>query len=127
MFYPNGLFRFGLTSTSVNPENLLTSFEKENKEFYNNVPWGIYQISGDTIYTQYIQNLGVVYGNNTLYRNYRILPDKKISCIYFSNNYDITNNKNDCNNIAQFHSLAEIRDWRECPLLKKKWFLQKPK
>ncbi|MBK5722865.1 hypothetical protein JGH11_18500 [Dysgonomonas sp. Marseille-P4677] len=125
MFYENGLFRFANTSES-GVEKVLTSFSSEEKEFYSFIPWGTYYFDNDTIYTQYIQERGLLYGSYILNRNYKILPNKKIICIYYSNNENITEINVD-SDTAKFHPLKSKRDWRECPWLKKKWFTEIPK
>lgn len=125
MFYKNGLFRFANTSDS-GFEKVLTSFNSEGKEFYSFIPWGVYYISNDTIYTQYIQEQGFLFNNYILNRNYKILPNEKNICIYYSNNDDVTKINKDTD-ISCFCPLKVKRDWQECPWLKKKWFKNKSK
>lgn len=127
MFYPNGLFVNADTDT---PEELFFCFEtNDNPNPCKFRSWGTYQIFGDTIKTQKIQDYGSL-GSLLFYEDFKILNKKEIVSIA-----KYCNSKNDkgcdgykenpCFPVAKFHSLESKRDYHDCPWLKKKWFRAK--
>ncbi|NDW09189.1 hypothetical protein [Dysgonomonas sp. 520] len=129
MFYPDGLFTIATTSKMI-PE-LIDCFENGGKSAICKYPlWGTYRVKEDTIITQTIRQEGV--GICTIFRNYKILPDKSIVNIC---DYVIPENTKIGNMVnypsfyinlrmekARFFPLDTKRNKKECPFINKKWF-----
>ena len=131
MFYPDGLFT--IATTSKISDELIDCFEKGGKSNICRYPlWGTYRIEGNLIKTQAVRTEG---NGCVIFRDYRILPDKKIVNVsdyvqpqytnlgYMENYPSFT--ENSCEKVAEFYTLESKRDSTECPLLKKKWFRDK--
>lgn len=128
MFYPNGLFTIA-TTTEITSE-LIDCFQNGGASNICKYPlWGTYRIEDNMIKTQTIRMEG---NGCTIFRDYKILPDKSILNISdyvqpeytnlgYMNNYP-SFTSNPCEKKAQFYPLKTKRDSTECLLLKKKWF-----
>lgn len=124
MFYSNGLCRFARTEKD-GVDYALNSFKDEGKELNPHISWGIYHISNDTIFGQFIEDQGIFYGDYSFYTNYKILPNKRVMITSHVNEEGKIVEGNKCNIVARFYPLEKKRDWKECPWLKKKWFWKK--
>lgn len=132
LFYPNGIVRVG-TSFDYNTDNSCYEGTSTTAGCLT-VPWGIYQIYGDTIKTQIYLDARGGWGGPRLvaFRDYLIKSKTELTLI---NIYCIDKNTfwcnkdpiNTCPKVSKFHPLEAIRNWEECPLLKKKWFTEPPK
>ena len=131
MFYPDGLFTIATTSELM-PE-LADCFAKGGKSTICRYPlWGTYRIVEDTIKTQVIRPEG---GGCTIFRDYKILPDRNIVNIsdYVESQYTAMGymenypsfKDNSCKKPAVFYPLQTRRDVADCPHLDKKWFHRK--
>ncbi|WP_163273647.1 hypothetical protein [Dysgonomonas sp. 511] len=131
MFYANGLFTIATTG-NLTPE-LILCFEQGGKSNICMYPlWGTYRVEGEYIKTQTIRPEG---NGCVIFRDYKILPDKKIVNIsdyvepqytnlgYMGNYPSFTTSA--CEKAAGFYSLKSKRDSTDCYLLKKKWFIGK--
>lgn len=128
MFYPDGLFTIATTSRLFS--ELTESFEKGGNDKISKYPlWGSYVIEKDIIRTQVVKMEG---NGCTIFRDYRILPDKQIVNIsdyvqpqftnlaYMKNYPSFAENK--CPKIAKFYPTTTKRNKEDCSLLKLKWF-----
>lgn len=133
MFYPDGLFTIATTSRLM-PE-LHDCFEYGGNSPICNYPlWGTYHIENDTIFTQTVR----LEGNGfVIFRDFVINNDKTLSYLNDYVNTDHINlgymanypsfKGNICDIQSSFYPLANKRDIKECPLLKKKWFFYNEK
>lgn len=129
MFYSNGIFTLATTSNSSSP-NIINCFKTGGKSDYCQYPsWGTYRIVNDTIKTQIYQDNGNWGERYIWFRDFLIKSPTKIIlikkyCIISGYNQDYIYT---CPQVSDFFPLETKRNWRECPLLKKKWFTNKPK
>jgi hypothetical protein len=130
MFYRNGLIKF-VYSDKID-DVIRSCFEGNNRtNGCLSMPWGLYEIHNDTIKTQIFQDDGYV-AKFTIFTDFIIKSPTELICI---NHYCISKSAGNCylypiyssQIVSTFFPLTTKRDWRECSLLKKKWFLQKPK
>lgn len=127
MFYPNGLITLATISTDTNSD-IITCFAGD-KSIYSQYPsWGTYRIVNDTIKTQIYQDNGNWGKSYIWFRDFLIKLPTEIVLI---KNYCIINGCNQdsvyvCPKASDFSPLERKRDWKESPLLKKKWFTKKP-
>lgn len=119
-FYNNGLVINYNTSI----------FDKTAFDDVSSFNWGIYNIISDTIRSQIIINSGVLYGYGVTKADLLILPKGEL--LYFGNYYsDDIENKDvelvptQCPTQFQFYPTDSLPDYRQCPYLKKKWFVER--
>jgi len=131
MFYPNGLFTI-LTGSDLSEAKECLA-DNNNTTICKNIAWGVYRIEENTIKTQTVRQEGT--GFCTIFRDYKIMPDKKLVNI---SDYVIPANtkigymknypsflENTCGKNATFFSRQNKRDYTKCPYLNKKWFVSK--
>jgi hypothetical protein len=129
MFYPDGLFTI---ATGTDLTDVVKCFQDENmKSVVCDYPlWGVYRVEGNIIKTQTIRQEGIEMF--TIFRDYEILPDKKLvnlneyvypekTKIGYMKNYP-SFMENECLVQATFHPLETKRSSSKCPYLNKKWF-----
>lgn len=131
MFYPGGLFTIATTSELL--PDLVDCFGGGGKSAVCSYPlWGTYKVEGELIRTQTIRMEG---NGCVIFRDYRILPDKKLINISDYVQPEYTNlgymenypsfKENSCGKTARFYPLETKRNIADCPLLNKKWFKNK--
>lgn len=131
MFYPDGLFTIA-TASHVSQE-LTDCFVRGGDTPICKYPiWGVYELHGDTIKTQALRRDGSGF---VIFRDYLILPDKKIvnisdyvepeySNLGYLKNYP-SFYENRCAKPARFYPLSSKRNVSDCPFMNKGWFKQK--
>lgn len=126
MFYPNGMLT--LATVSDIDTDLISCFESGGKSWYCDYPsWGTYRIVNDTIKTQVYQDLGIWGGRFIVFRDFVVKSPTEIILVKMhcvDKNVGACNRapEYECPKASTFFPLETKRDWRESPLLKKKWF-----
>lgn len=140
LFYDNGLcYALGSNiATSLQNSSVLDTlfsnklfYHKNKNVFYkDNSSWGTYQINDDTIKAYVLDN---VYGTFETRKYvvtsvFVILPDRKIRQVYTAkSSKEWPHEKTLEVEPAEFHPLDDIKDYTQCPHLKKDWFYKKDK